>query len=233
MRPEDLQSPFKDQASRKTLIQDRVWYIFDSPENDFIFPRWDDPLLFGNSNPIHIEFCSGNGAWIADKAIQNPHINWIALEKKYSRVKKIWAKIKNHNLSNLIVIAGEALFSLKTYLPDGFASEAYINFPDPWPKRRHAGNRLVQENFIGQVDRILKENCSFYLVTDDPNYSLQFIKEMGQYEGFCNQYEEGFSLEIPDYGRASYFEGLWREKGKTIRYHHYKTSRTNEQRRAG
>jgi tRNA (guanine-N7-)-methyltransferase len=83
MKPEDLKAPFTWNA-RKVMIEDRILYIPTRCEtyDDFSFPGWSAPDLFGNDNPVHIEYCSGNGAWIAEKAVGNPNINWVAVEKK-------------------------------------------------------------------------------------------------------------------------------------------------------
>src|SRR3984957_20943969 len=109
MKPSNLKAPFSwDEC--KPMIQDRIIYAPQTfhPTEELLFPGWNDPSLFGNDHPICIEYCSGNGLWIAEKAEANPEINWIAVEKKIMRVKKIWSKIRNLNLKNLIIVCGEA-----------------------------------------------------------------------------------------------------------------------------
>lgn len=210
--------------ARQLMVKEGIFYAAMCPEDahNFTFPGWNDSTLFGNANPLRIEYCSGNGAWIAEKAIAHPDINWIAVEKKYSRAKKIGAKAKSHNLKNLMVIYGEAYLASSLYFKSESCEAAYINFPDPWPKRRHAKNRLIQPKFIDQVCRILKQNTLFTLVTDDPEYSRQMLEEMRAHAGFQSFLPEPYySTEYPGYG-SSYFEQLWREKGKIIRYHQFK-----------
>jgi len=223
MRPENLKSPYK-LSERKVLIEDRVWYVplQGTAPSDFSFPGWDCKTFFGNSNPVHIEYCSGNGTWIAEKASENPLINWVAVEKKFERVKKIWSKIKNRELSNLIVISGEALNATRCFFPSSTIAEIYVNFPDPWPKCRHAKHRLIQPEFINEVARILRENGSLSLVTDAPDYSMQMIEVLCQSPAFNSCYPDPYyTEEMSNYG-SSYFEELWREKGKVIRYHQFK-----------
>lgn len=103
------------------MIHDRVWYVPErtAAPSDFVFPGWEHPDLFGNGNPVIMEYCSGNGAWIANKAIQNPHLNWVAVERKFERVRKIWSKVKNHGLANLIVICGEAHNATERFFQKG------------------------------------------------------------------------------------------------------------------
>ncbi len=222
MKPSDLKAPFAWNA-RRVLIHDRILYVptrCDTYE-DFSFPGLKDPALFGNENPIQIEYCSGNGAWIAAKAHANPDINWIAVEKKFTRVRKIWSKVNNLNLKNLISICGEAYNATWRYLPDASFANAYINFPDPWPKTRHAKNRLIHPGFVHEIWRVLGLGGSFTLVTDDPDYSTRMIKEMKQHPGFVATHPDPYFItELPNYG-SSYFEQLWREKGKIIRFHQF------------
>lgn len=227
MRPENFKSPFQSRE-RKILIEDRVWHIppLCVEWSDFVFPGWESEQLFGNSNPVHVEYCSGNGAWIAAKAAENGLINWVAVEKKYERVKKIWSKIKNFNLNNLIVISGEAFLSTQRFFPPESISEAYVNFPDPWPKSRHAKHRLIQPDFVKEVARILNSKGSFSLVTDAVDYSFQMIEVLKGSALFDSSFPAPYySEEVVNYG-SSYFDQLWREKGRTIRYHHFRKKGT-------
>ena len=222
MKPSDLKAPFA-WNSRRVLIEDRIFYVPTRCETyeDFSFPAWSDTALFDNDNPIQIEYCSGNGGWITAKAQENPHINWIAVEKKYTRVRKIWSKINNFKLKNLLAVCGEAFNATWRYLPDASFTNAYINFPDPWPKTRHAKNRLIHPAFVNEIWRVLKPEATFTLVTDDPDYSKRMIQAMARHPGFASSHPDPFYItELPHYGTSS-FELLWREMGRTIRFHQF------------
>ncbi|CCB85841.1 MULTISPECIES: tRNA (guanine(46)-N(7))-methyltransferase TrmB [Parachlamydia] len=223
MKPEDLKSPFRE-GERKVLIQDRVWYIplkGLSESDPFRFPGWEDPALFGNSSPVYVEYCSGNGTWIAEKAAENPSINWVAVEKKFERVRKIWSKIKNLQLPNLIVISGEGLLTTERFFPQESVEAVYVNFPDPWPKKRHAKNRIIQPIFVQQIARILKPSGSLTLVTDSLEYSAQMIEVVNGSVDFSSYFPAPYySEDVQNYG-SSYFEQLWKEQGRIIRYHQF------------
>jgi tRNA (guanine-N7-)-methyltransferase len=222
MKPEDLKSPFT-WDERHVVISDRIWYVPDqcSTYADFTFPGWNHPDLFGNPNPVKVEYCSGNGAWIADKAERDPSTNWVAIERKFERVRKIWSKVKNRNLSNLLIICGEGYnITTRYFLPDS-VNEIFINFPDPWPKKRHAKNRIIQMPFVSEMLRTLKPRGSITFVTDDSDFSEWTIKMVLQDPGFVSSYPEPYYVtDHPEYG-TSYFEQLWRDKGKIIRYHQF------------
>jgi tRNA (guanine-N7-)-methyltransferase len=222
MKPKDLKPPF-EWGNQFTTIQDRIFYTFEQYGNEpeFAFPGWDHPDIFGTDKPVKIEFCSGNGDWVAHRASLEPEVHWVSVEKLFARVRKIWAKLKNHRLNNLFCICGEALNSTKRYLPSESVNEVYVNFPDPWPKKKHAKYRLIQMPFVNEIHRILHCGGTVTLVTDDDIYSEQMIEVLGQHPGLISKYPEPYFLtHHEDYG-TSYFEDLWREKGKTIRYHCY------------
>lgn len=220
MRPADLKSPFTWEK-RHITVHDRVWYVPKHYQDftSFTFPGWNDSLFFDDKKPICLEYCSGNGAWIADKAQNSPQYNWVAIEQKFERVRKIWSKIKNFQLSNLLAVCGEGFCVTHQYIPSESVHSVFINFPDPWPKNRHAKYRIVQVRFIAEVRRILQTGGLLTMVTDDVDYSKEMIAVMQQCPGFESIFPDPFYVtEYPDYG-SSYFEEIWRGKGKDIHYH--------------
>ena len=223
MKPKDLKVPFVWEE-RHVLLKDQVFYVpnyYDKYET-YTFPGWSDPQLFGNDRPVHIEYCSGNGAWIAEKAKADPGSNWVALEKRFDRVRKIWAKKQNFQLDNLVIVHGEALAVSQLYFPDHSATGIYVNFPDPWPKDRHAKHRIIQAPFVKEMARLLCENGEATLVTDDATYSEQMVREMRACPQFESFYPDPYySTEFSGYG-TSWFEDLWREQGRVIHYHRFR-----------
>lgn len=223
MKPKDLKYPF-DWAKRQVTFEDRILYVPKELTHyqEFKFPGWKDPSIFPLEQPVNVEYCSGNGTWIIDKAQKYPHYNWIAVEMDFERVRKIWAKLKNLGLSNLLIICGEAYTSTFNYFPTDSINQIFINFPDPWPKRRHAKNRLFHQQFIKELIRVSLPSGSTTIVTDDEDYSNRIIGNFNKESQFISCYSAPYYVtEMGDYG-SSFFEELWRRQGKTIRYHCYK-----------
>ena len=99
--------------------------------------RWRD--YFKNDNPIYIEIGMGKGKFIIENAIKNPNINYIGIEKYDSVIAKGLLKIPE-GLNNLCMIRADAL-----NIEDLFNHEVdtiFLNFSDPWPKKRHHLRRL-------------------------------------------------------------------------------------------
>lgn len=203
----DLKIPFK-WIDRRPVLLEKFFYIpgaFDHISQTVPFFEKEQPLI--------IEYCSGNGQWVADRAFQNPHLNWLAVEKKFERARKIWLKLHRQELTNLCVVCGEGLIFTRYYAPDS-VSEVYVNFPDPWPKRRHGKHRLIDQEFLTELGRILKPQGRVTCVTDFPAYAQEMQKEFQKSSNWRLLF---YSHEWPDYGR-SFFNDLWVGKGRTIHY---------------
>lgn len=221
MKPKDLRAAFS-WGERRPLIHDRVFHVpnYYTHHHTFSFPGWESEALFGNTHPICVEYCSGNGAWIVQRAKQFPDFNWIAVEIRYDRVRKIWSKMKNEQLSNLCVVCGEAWTFTHHYLKNHSIEDAFINFPDPWPKEKHEKHRLMKPRFLDELARVLKKRKKVTFVSDDSDYIEQTTQLFLAHPNF-----QSYNLltEYPEYG-TSWFETLWRRKGKHIRYLQFFTS---------
>ena len=224
-RPKDLHSPTTS-VNSPVIIQDRVWYVPARADFSlFHFPGWVSPELFEKEGPIFVEFCSGNGSWIAEKARLFPCINWLAVEKRFDRTRKIWSKIKNLNLKNLVVACSEGLTLSKNFFPPHSIQHIFVNFPDPWPKKRHIKHRIISPLFFEEAARTLKTNGLLTFVTDDEPYSSLFLDFVNTLEIPFEQTTPppGYRVPPEDYG-TSFFDSLFRGQGKEIRYHELKRS---------
>lgn len=119
--------------------------------------------LFDNSNPINIEIGMGKGTFIYNMAINNPEINFIGIEKN----ETVMALAINNmeELPNLRLIRIDA-----SEIDQVFKNEInliYLNFVDPWPKRKHAKRRLTDETFLKKYDFIFKDTKKIELKTDN------------------------------------------------------------------
>lgn len=211
---EKLIIPFTWEERRPHYV-DRVLFVPNYYADHAAFGVLD---LLTEGKPIFIEYCSGNGDWVVEKAKQSPHALWIAVEKRFDRVQKIWKKRVKYQLTNLLIVYGDALDFSKYYLSDQMISGCFVNFPDPWPKGKHAKHRLFQKTFIDQLHRVLLENANVTIATDDALWAQRILAQFANTEEFKSLFGDlGFVTEWPNYG-SSYFDQLWRQKGKTIHY---------------
>jgi len=134
--------------------------------------------VFGNNNEIHIEIGMGKGSFIIEMAKRYPNINFIGIEKYDSVIVRALEKIDY--LDNLRIVRMDA--SLIEYSFKNEVSLIYLNFSDPWPKKRHALRRLTSPVFLKKYDTVFKGNSVIYQKTDNRElfeYSLVSLSEYG------------------------------------------------------
>lgn len=219
MNPKNFKCPFT-WLERRPLIHDKVLFVppYYDRHQEWVFPGWDSPQVFGRKAPLEVEYCSGNGAWIIEKARSHPERNWVAVEIQFERVRKIWSKMRNENLTNLLIVCGDALTYTRHYVPDCSFSSAYINFPDPWPKEKHAKKRLLQEPFFSEMARALGSKGIVTIATDHEAYTQQICTGMSANPQWQPVFASPYYVnDWENYG-SSYFGDLWKEQGIQIHY---------------
>jgi tRNA (guanine-N7-)-methyltransferase len=207
-------------SSTMPELLEGLWYIPPfTNSKEAHFPPFSDPAFFGNDNPLHIEYCSGNGTWIAERAQNYPHINFLACERRLDRARKIYAKISRRPLKNLILAWAEAHALTQQFLPDACTEEIFINFPDPWPKRKDAPKRLIRRPFIDEMGRILKKGGTLHICTDDIPYSESIIDKVLDSGLFKSLVPKPYFSPPPANWGTSFFDELFSKLNKSIRYH--------------
>lgn len=152
-------------------------YVISDPES--CKGRWSE--VFGNHNPIRIEVGMGKGKFIMELAIQNPHINYVGIERYSSVLLRGLQKRAELDIPNIYFMRVDAQELADIFAP-GEVERIYLNFSDPWPKDRHAKRRLTSDRFLAVYDKILKQDGIIEFKTDNQDlfrYSLASIPEAG------------------------------------------------------
>lgn len=136
-------------------------YLIENPE--VYRDKWQS--VFKNGNPICLEVGTGKGNFIIDMAIKNPDVNFVGLEKYTSVIARALQKCEDLKLDNLVFINGDALNLDKWFNKE--IDTIYLNFSDPWPKKRHAKRRLTSEIFLSLYDKVFKDTCKIVQKTDN------------------------------------------------------------------
>lgn len=171
--------------------------------------KWKE--LFQNNNDIEIEIGSGRGKFIIDKALQNKNINYIGIEKYDSALVKAVKRLEEIDINNLKLIVYDA--SNIENLFEKEINKIYLNFSDPWPKKRHAKRRLTSKVFLEKYDKLFTDKKVIEMKTDNDDlfdYSLISFEEYG--------------YKIIDINRnhisdiTTEYEDKFTKKGKNINY---------------
>ncbi|QHW36937.1 tRNA (guanosine(46)-N7)-methyltransferase TrmB [Staphylococcus ursi] len=170
---------------------------------------------FEQQQPIHIEVGSGMGKFITTLAQQNPHINYVAIERDKNVMIRVLDKVRELNLTNIKLLCNDAVI-LTDYFRQGEVDRIYLNFSDPWPKKRHAKRRLTYRTFLALYQQILREDGELHFKTDNRGlfaYSLESMSQFGMYftKINLNLHQEDEGSNIP-----TEYEHKFSEKGSRI-----------------
>ena len=152
-------------------------YFVNNPEN--YIGKWN--TYFQNNNPIYIEIGMGKGQFIIENAKRYPNINFIGIEK-YDSILALALKKINIELPNLVILRLDA-FNIDSIFKEEIDT-IYLNFSDPWPKKRHTKRRLTSPEFLKKYDLIFKNNNHIVMKTDNKDlfsYSIKTLNNHGYY----------------------------------------------------
>lgn len=136
--------------------------------------------VFNNDNNIEIEIGMGKGKFIIEKAIQNPNVNFIGIEKYDSPLVSAVKKLEELELNNLRLVCIDALRIEEIF--DHEIDKIYLNFSDPWPKKRHVKRRLTSSVFLNKYESLFKNEKRIEMKTDNDDlydYSCESFIENG------------------------------------------------------
>ena len=156
--------------NKEEIINNSKYYI----ENPLEFRgKWNE--VFQNSHPIMIEIGTGKGNFIIENAKKHKEINYIGIERNDSILALALKKIPE-GLSNLRMLKFDAFFIDKLFFNE--VSLIYLNFSDPWPKKRHEKRRLTSLNFLKKYEIISKDKVNISMKTDNKDlfsYSILML----------------------------------------------------------
>lgn len=167
--------------------------------------------VFNNDNNIEIEIGMGKGKFIIEKAIQNPNVNFIGIEKYDSPLISAVKKLEELELNNLRLVCIDALGIEEIF--DHEIDKIYLNFSDPWPKKRHFKRRLTSSVFLNKYESLFKNEKRIEMKTDNDDL----------YDYTCESFiENGYDIVKTDTNYLDTIRTEYEDKfiglGKNINY---------------
>jgi len=164
-----------------------------------------------------LEIGSGWGEFTNALAADHPDWFIIALEKKKKRVKYSIAEQTERGISNIRwVIINVDWFFEEVFTPESFDT-IIINFPDPWPKKRHHKHRFMGKSFIHILHGLLKNNGELEFATDHREYMEDVLDII---EGMPQEWENIHGKKVVkshiENRPESYFEREQKNKGMDV-----------------
>ncbi|HEX6103369.1 MAG TPA: tRNA (guanine(46)-N(7))-methyltransferase TrmB [Alphaproteobacteria bacterium] len=129
----------------------------------------DPTALFPDAREVWLEIGFGGGEHLAWQAARHPKIGFIGAEFFLNGVAGLLGHLARGGIGNVRIHPDDARPLLKA-LPDRSIGRAFLLFPDPWPKARHARRRFVGPENLAELARILKAGAELRIASDDPGY---------------------------------------------------------------
>ncbi|MGV7220076.1 MAG: tRNA (guanosine(46)-N7)-methyltransferase TrmB [Nitrospinales bacterium] len=136
-------------------------------------PDWAS--TFENDSPLKLEIGFGTGNFLIEMAIREPHSNFIGLDFYHKGIRKVITRINKLQLENIRIVYGDAKEKIPQIFEDNQLNEIFINFPDPWPKKRHIKRRLIKPQFIKALSQKLVKKGGIRVATDSKNYAEEIL----------------------------------------------------------
>ena len=166
--------PKKNREKRMEKVN-RLFAITD--ENGVV----DIDASFENEGELYLEIGCGKGSFICGLSDQYPEKRLLAVELVQDVLMMAMEKADRENKKNICFLNANAE-NIADILPEGSVSRLYLNFSDPWPKKRNAKRRLTSPLFLERYKKILAPKGKIFFKTDNKglfDYSLESFVENG------------------------------------------------------
>lgn len=145
--------------------------------------------------PVVLELGCGHGHFLTAYAEQHPELCCVGLDLISRRIEKATAKATKRGLTRLTFLkaeAGEFLTAIKGHT---LADQIFMLFPDPWPKKRHFKNRMVQADFLTELAEVTTSEARFHYRTDHDGYYFWTADHLWQHPQWEIQADATWPLE--------------------------------------
>ncbi|MCQ2796471.1 MAG: tRNA (guanosine(46)-N7)-methyltransferase TrmB [Bacilli bacterium] len=191
----------------------KPWALpFLKEHSDLAYPTFKKDKFFDNT--LEMEIGGGKGDFIISQATKHPKTHYLMIERVISVAAPAVKKLIENDINNVRVIY-DNFINVSHALKNNSINKIYLNFSDPWPKKKHAKRRLTSPLFMNDYYRILKKDGLIVFKTDQrPLY--EYTKSVLEKEKFT------IILDNPHYNKLdkddslTEYETKFREEKKTI-----------------
>lgn len=167
-------NPYKEKLGEYPQLIKEKWEIFTHSEiHYFNYLQGDFPMLI-------LEIGSGSGNHLLGLAERFPQAKVVGLEIRYKRIVRTAQKAQNRGIENLAILQWDGNLFHALARP-GSVDQIYLNFPDPWAKKKYQNRRIFLGDFISRIHTCLAPGGFFYLKTDHGEYFDHFLESLEEY----------------------------------------------------
>lgn len=200
-------------------LESKVFIDNDSEKNP---GSWKSNFK-NNPEKLHVEIGCNAGHWLLGQAMRNPGDAFLGIDWKFKQIFRGFEKTVKHKISNALFIRAHAE-RIHFIFAKNEIDFLYLFFPDPWPKKKHLKNRLVNPTWLKNVAEVVKKNGTFHIKTDHGGYyesmrkTLEEVTDIWEIthvdEDLHRNHPDPTSLSPPD---ITLFEKIFIKDGKPVR----------------
>jgi tRNA (guanine-N7-)-methyltransferase len=166
--------------------------------------------------PVDVEIGCADAQFLFELADKNPNRTYVGLEIRDELVDFVNKRAATLSVPVTAVFC-QAQKHLGEIFPPDSVSRVYINFPDPWFKRRHVNRRMVDEVLVAGISEIVKPGADVLVQSDVWDVALDAMEAFENNEDFVNLAGEwSFWRQGNPYGVRSWREQNAEETGLPI-----------------
>lgn len=176
----------------------------------------DPERLFGRRAPLVFEIGFGMGDYLYSRVVGEPQHDFIGVEVHRPGVGRLLGRAHAVGCGNLRVACADVVEVLRDWLPEACLDEVVIQFPDPWPKKRHHKRRLIQPDFARLVVSRLRPGGLLTLATDWADYAAHMLVVLNAEPGLRNDAPDGGYVPRPATRLKTRFEQRGERLGHAV-----------------
>ena len=166
---------------------------------------------------VEAELGCADARFLFERAPQHPDTHFLGLEIREPLVDEVNRKAAELGLANLRAVFCNINIDLATLVPDASLARMYINFPDPWFKRRHQKRRLMNEELVEVLHKKLRADGELFFQSDVFDLALDAMAVLeGAIERFANVHGPWSFVRDNRYGARSLREVRCEDRGLRI-----------------
>ncbi|HJO93655.1 MAG TPA: methyltransferase domain-containing protein [Victivallales bacterium] len=184
------------------------------PEDEFIELIAERYSLINipKNKVVELDLGCGKGSFTTKLAKKYPERLVFAVDVMLGRLRKLHKRNERSGINNMQLLRCEAWHLINQGIPDTSLNRIHILCPDPWPKSRHKGNRLVSSEFVSRLYIKLKKNGIFHFSSDDIPYFTLVQDVLGKSDLFIR--DDSRLEDISDI--KTDFEERWNDMGLKV-----------------
>ena len=173
---------------------------------------------FTDGNPCILECCCGKGEFLSEEAKKHPGEKFIGVDYSYPVLQRAVKRAAEAELDNVLFLHNSIEDLFEIFRESVSFKRIYINFSDPWPKKKHWKRRVVQKKSLVEIHSLMDDDTMLFVVTDHEGYRdwiSAVFKSLEEF--FLPEYGTWYVNEMSEFHESDYMnKGM--AKGFSINY---------------